>query len=100
MIERSSEAILDLATHILYLHEKAGPETSLRFVDAVENALNRLEKHPHLGRIQHFRQAGLRSWMVPGFHHWLIFYLPVEKGIRVYRLINAAMDLETQLGTE
>ena len=39
MIERSSKAMLDLAAHIIYLKQKAGPSVALRFADAVENAL-------------------------------------------------------------
>jgi len=100
VIERSSDAILDLATHTLYLNREAGPEVALRFVDAVEHALNQLEQFPYLGRIRHFRQRGLRSWPVPGFRRWLIFYLPQEDGIRVYRVIHSSMDLEAQLGSE
>ena len=73
MIERSSEAALDLAAHVLYLNRKAGPETALGFVNAVEKALNRLEEFPYIGRVRHFRRPGLRSWMVPGFRRWLIY---------------------------
>jgi toxin ParE1/3/4 len=97
MIERSSEATLDLAAHVLYLNRKAGSQTAIRFVDAVEKALNRLEEFPYLGRVRHFRQPGLRSWMVPGFRRWLIFYLPIQGGIRVYRVIHSSMDLGVQL---
>ena len=100
MIERSSEAMLDMAAHILYLNRKAGAEVALRFVDSVEEALGRLEQFPQLGRLRHFRQPGLRSWMVPGFRRWLLFYLSTENGIRLYRVIHSAMDLETQLGRE
>ena len=100
MIERSSDAMLDMAAHVLYLNREAGAEIALRFVDAVEEALNRLEQFPHLGRVRHFRQSGLRSWMVPGFRRWLLFYLPIKDGIRLYRVIHSAMDLEAQLGGE
>lgn len=100
MIERSSEAMLDMAAHVLYLHREAGAEIALKFVDAVEEAASRLEQFPHLGRVRHFRQTGLRSWMVPGFRRWLIFYLPMRNGIRIYRIIHSAMDLESQLGRE
>ncbi len=100
MIERSSEAILDLATHILYLNREAGPAIARRFIDAVEEALGRLEPFPQLGRLRHFRQTGLRSWMVPGFRRWLLFYLPTGSGIRLYRVIHSSMDLDAQLGKE
>lgn len=98
MIERSSEAMLDMAAHILYLNRKAGAEVALRLVDSVEEALGRLEQFPQLGRLRHFRQPGLRSWMIPGFRRWLLFYVPTNDGIRLYRVIHSAMDLETQLG--
>src|SRR5689334_5035462 len=98
MIERSSEAMLDMAGHIIYLNRKAGSEIALRFVDAVEEALKRLEKFPYLGRPRHFRQLGLRSWPVPGFRRWLIFYLPIKDGVRLYRVIHSARDLEKHLG--
>jgi hypothetical protein len=58
------------------------------------------EQFPELGQIRHFRQTGLRSWMVPGFKHWLLFYTPTRNGIRLYRVIHSAMKLEAQLGAE
>ena len=97
MIERSSEAVLDMAAHVLYLNREAGPAVALRFVDAVEQALKRLEEFPEIGRIRHFRQPGLRSWMVPGFRRWLLFYLPTNHGVRLYRVIHSSMDFERQL---
>jgi toxin ParE1/3/4 len=98
MIERSSEAVLDMAGHILYLNREAGSEIALRFVDSVEEALKRLEKFPYLGRARHFRQPGLRSWPVSGFRRWLIFYLPIKNGVRLYRVIHSARNLREQLG--
>ena len=100
MIHRSEEALLDLAGHVLHLHGAAGAETAMCFVDAVDAALTRLEKFPHLGRVRHFRQPGLRSWSVPGFGNWILFYLPLRDGVSLYRVIHGAMDLEEQLGRE
>jgi toxin ParE1/3/4 len=94
MIERSSEAVFDLTTHTLYLHREAGAEVALRFLDSVEAALKRLEQFPQLGRLRHFRQEGLRSWPVPRFHNWIIFYLPLKNGVRVYRVLHGQMDLQ------
>jgi|SRR5882672_453080 len=96
MIERSSAALLDIGAIILYLREQGGADVALRFSDAVEEALHQLEEFPHLGPIRHFRQPGLRSWRVPGFKRWLLFYVPTPKGIRLYRVIHSSMDLEAQ----
>jgi plasmid stabilization system protein ParE len=79
---------------------EAGSDVALRFVGSVEKGLHRLEEFPHLDRIRHFRQAGLRSWAVPGFGNWLLFYKPTRTGIRLYRVIHSAMDLEAQLGSD
>ena len=97
MIERSNAAMLDLAAHLIYLRQEAGPKTSERFHIAVRAALQRLEKFPHLGRPRHFRQAGLRSWGVPGFRNWILFYAPVPGGIRLYPVLHGSMDLPVQL---
>ena len=99
MIQRSSEALLDLTGHLRYLRREAGEQIALRFVDSVENALNRLEQFPYLGRKRHFRQPGIRSWPVPGFRNWLLFYRPVPNGIQLFRVLHGSMELETQLGT-
>ena len=98
MIDRSNAALLDLAGHILYLRQEAGPQAAERFRVAVRAALQRLEKFPYLGRPRHFRQPGLRSWGVPGFRNWLLFYLPIPGGIQLYRVLHGSMDLPAQLG--
>ena len=87
-----------MAGHVMYLNGEAGSEIALRFVDSVEEALERLEKFPYMGRVRHFRQPGLRSWPVPGFRRWLLFYLPIKDGVRLYRVIHSARNLEEQLG--
>jgi plasmid stabilization system protein ParE len=79
------------------LNRETRPEVALRFVDAVEHALKRLEEFPEIGRIRHFRQLGLRSWMFPGFRRWLLFYLPINHGVRLYRVIHFSMDLDRRL---
>lgn len=97
MIERSAESLHDLAGHVLYLNREAGPEVALQFLDRVEAALIRLEKFPYLGRPRYFRQKGLRSWTVPRFRKWILFYRPIRGGVRLYRVLHGSMDLESHL---
>jgi toxin ParE1/3/4 len=39
------------------------------------------------------RLAGLRRFRVRGFENYLIFYLPIEAGIEVVRILHAAETL-------
>lgn len=98
MIQRSSAALMDLTGHILYLRREAGDTIALRFVNAVESGLKRLEEFPYLGRKRQFRQPELRSWPVPGFGNWLLFYRPIPGGIALIRVLHGSMDLPSQLG--
>ncbi|HET7626206.1 MAG TPA: type II toxin-antitoxin system RelE/ParE family toxin [Verrucomicrobiae bacterium] len=92
------ESLADPGGHVLYLRERAGPQTALKFVDAVGKALARLENFPELGRTRHFHQKGLRSWGVPGFRNWILFYQPPCDGICLYRVLHGSMELESELG--
>ena len=101
MIRRRSRALLDLADIILDLNQRAGPEVAERFCRAVESALRSLERAPGIGRPRRFRQPGLRSWQVPGFRRWLLFYRPLDqdRGVELIRVIHGARDLRRFLGS-
>ncbi|MCZ7640563.1 MAG: type II toxin-antitoxin system RelE/ParE family toxin [Verrucomicrobia bacterium] len=59
-----------------------------------------LESAPAIGRPRRFRQPGLRSWQVPGFRRWLLFYRPLDqdRGIELIRVVHGARDLRRILG--
>jgi len=66
-----------------------------RFLDAAEAAFARLLEMPEIGGARAYRNerlAGLRLWPIPGFERHLIFYLPIESGIEVVRVLDAARD--------
>jgi toxin ParE1/3/4 len=100
VILRRSRALLDLAGIILDLSRRAGPEVAERFCAAVESALHTLESAPAIGRPRRFRQPGLRSWQVPGFRRWLLFYRPLDqdRGVELVRVVHGARDLRRILG--
>src|SRR5207248_9944802 len=68
---------------------------ALRFYERVEETLNLLNVWPHCGAIRTSKNPaleGLRSYPIPGFRSYLLFYLPVKKGIEVVRVIHVARD--------
>ena len=73
------------------------PAYAVSFLNAVEDALDQLAAMPEMGRAREFqaaRLAGVRSWSIPGFRDYLIFYRPIENGIQVIRVLHGARDLE------
>ncbi|HET6250322.1 MAG TPA: type II toxin-antitoxin system RelE/ParE family toxin [Tepidisphaeraceae bacterium] len=86
-------------------------EETVRFMDAhSEDAGDRflkeffrvtaeLAKKPALGPVRRARGRlkGLRSWQMKGFEAYRIFYLPIDVGIDVIRVLHSARDIEREL---
>lgn len=74
-----------------------------RFLDAAEAAFTRLLEMPEIGVAREYRNEhlmGLRLWPIPGFERHLIFYRPIEAGIEVVRVLDAARDVAEILERE
>lgn len=85
-IHRRPSAVLDLEALSGYLYEEAGLEVGIRFLEAADQALERLLDMPDLGALREWmspRLPGLRMWPIPDFPNHLIFYRAVEDGIEV-----------------
>jgi len=94
-IIKTAEAKLDLLEHFVYIGQDS-IEAADRFLSAAEIAFEQLAQFPRMGSPREFRRrelAGLRQWSVPGFESYLIFYLPVEAGIKVIRVVHSARNL-------
>ena len=79
------------------------PEAAERFLDAAEAAFARLLEMPEIGAAREYRNerlTGLRLWPILGFERHLIFYRPIEAGIEVVRVIDAARDVAAILEHE
>jgi toxin ParE1/3/4 len=78
------------ATHIALYN----PDAAFRFLAAAEDACMLLSSEPHLGHQEKFRKlVGIRSWRVPGFGDYLIFYCIKVDAVEILRLIHGARDL-------
>lgn len=71
-----------------------------RFLDAVEKGFRAIQLTPAIGRLRRWkdkRLAGIRSWRVPGYRNWLVFYRETPASIDVIRVLHGMMDLETKI---
>lgn len=68
-------------------------DAALRFLDASEEAFERLQSFPEIGKTRKFKHPQLediRSWPIPGFEKHVIFYRAVMEKVEVFRVIHAA----------
>ncbi|GMV93645.1 MAG: hypothetical protein AMXMBFR82_34230 [Candidatus Hydrogenedentota bacterium] len=94
-VVRRVEAKRDLIKHYVYLAEHADLETARRFLRATEEAFLLLAELPELGASRQFRNrqlAEVRMWPVKGFRKFLVFYIPIEGGVRIIRVIHSTED--------
>lgn len=85
----------------LYL-ERAAYDAASRFVDELEKALEHLSRYPESGSpryAQELNLPGLRYWPVPDFPY-LVFYVPGEDHLDVWRVLHADRDIPDWLRAE
>jgi len=71
-------------------------DAALHFLDAAQNAFERLLSMPELGAARELkrRRVVLRMWPIPDFPNHLIFYRPTtDVGIEIVRVLHAARDI-------
>lgn len=101
-ILRRPRAKQDLLEQALFIADD-NPNAAERFLDAAEAAFARLLEMPEIGAVKEYRNerlAGLRLWHIPGFERHLIFYRPIEAGIEIVRVLDAARDVAAILDHE
>ena len=67
------------------------------FYDAVLHDLQQLAAMPRMGAKRHARDPklkDLRSWPVGGYRNYLIFYLALDDGIDVLRVLHGSRDVD------
>lgn len=92
----------DLIEQALYI-ARQDPDAADRFLNALEQAFDTLANMPEMGALRHLDNPaleGIRMWPIKGFEKHLIFYRPIDGGIEVIRILNAARDIENILKAE
>lgn len=85
----------DLDSAVTYLIEEADETTAIDFVDAGEAAISRIARSPGIGTLRFADELGvpgLRAWPVPRYAY-VIFYVPGEREIDVWRILHERRDL-------
>lgn len=96
-IERRPKARFDLLAIYNYIADNSGEARAERYLRRINDVSSYLAQHPMMGRDRPEVETGIRSF--PCDRH-VIFYLPLEDGVELVRIIDAAMDLERAWGSE
>ena len=81
----------DLREIWVYLAENAGSESANKFLLAVKKKCETVSAFPEMGRVRHEYLVNLRSFP---FGNYIIFYLPLENGIAVLRIVHSSRDIQ------
>ncbi len=66
-----------------------------RWVDKLDETFNLIATQPLMGRARDELAASLRSFP---FGRYVIFYVPIENGIDVVRVLHSARDIDAVFG--
>lgn len=92
-------ALDDVDEILTYYRAEAGGEVALQFIDALEEAIGELGRHPLIGSLRYSYELGLpelRSWPIPAFPH-VVFYVARSDVVDVWRVLHAKRDLPAWL---
>lgn len=70
-------------------------QAALKFVDALEQALRHIERHPATGSSRYAHDLdlpGLRCWQLKGYPH-LLFYVEGDDHLDVWRVLHGSRDI-------
>ena len=77
-----------------YLDEGA-EQAALKFIDALEQAIWHIERHPATGSPRYAHELdlpGLRCWQLKGYPY-LVFYVERDDHVDVWRLLHGSRDI-------
>ena len=81
----------DLREIWVYLAENSDSETANKFLSAIKKKCETVSEFPEIGRVRHEYLVNLRSFP---FGKYIIFYLPLEQGIEVLRIVHGSRDVQ------
>jgi toxin ParE1/3/4 len=94
-ILRHPESEADLDGIWSYIAQDS-PNSADRFIDLIEARCRLLAENPMMGRSRSELVPGLRSFPVGNY---IIFYIPIEEGIEIVRIVSGNRDIDALFGT-
>jgi len=91
----------DLVECYVYLAENASLDIADQFLENAEESFNELAMNPFMGSplmLQNPKFVGIRKWRVKKFINILIFYMPINDGVSIVRVIHASQNWWSILG--
>ena len=101
-VELRDHAAADIDAAVDQYIAAGGGALALRFIDAVEMAVDRIGRHPLTGNLRFSYELGipeLRAWPIAGFP-FLVFYVARDDRIDVWRVLHTRRDIPSSLGGE
>lgn len=95
-------AATDIDAAVAYYRSKANAAVAYDFVTSLEAAVGHLQKHPLTGSLRFAFELDipcLRSWSLEKFPY-LIFYVPGDSRIDIWRVLHAKRDIQTFLAAD
>jgi toxin ParE1/3/4 len=102
IVTKREAAVRDLVEHYVYLAENASLDVAERFLINAEASFSDLARQPKIGvsaTPKHADLANIRKWRINGFDNHLVFYLPRPDGVAIMRVLHAASDWWSLLGS-
>jgi toxin ParE1/3/4 len=90
-------ALADRDVHqaIDYYIGEGAEQAALKFIDALEQALQHIERHPATGSPRYAHELdlpGLRCWQMKGYPY-LVFYVERDDYVDVWRVLHGSRDI-------
>ena len=85
----------DVHQAIDYYLDEGAEQAALKYIDALEQAIRHIERHPASGSPRYAHELdlpGLRCWQVKGYPY-LVFYVERDDQVDVWRLLHASRDI-------
>ena len=89
----------DINTALAHYLAEAGPAIAAEFIDALEQGLAHIGRHPHNGSLRFAFELDipeLRAWPLTRYPY-LIFYVEHERRVDVWRVLHTRRDIPTAL---
>jgi len=89
-----AKARTDIVEYASWIHQDSA-EAAARFVEATYDTIRKLADHSGMGAVRQSGEPaleGIRVWPIAGFRNHLIFYLPIDDGVDVIRVLHASRD--------